>query len=275
MSTQAATSERPSYVLVIVGVLLPAFITIVNTRLQAERAILPFMVALVVEVGLLGLLCGTLIRPLWLACVIYGWVWLVMDLPVIALAMQDQWPWVMISDDTLPAALLGGQLGLVIVWVVLGQVRWSTCWPVALMLATGAFVPLVWHRMRPAQFLIMLLLQLGIFFCGCCCLRWRGFRLSRQHMGHLESAVSPHVSRAAGSQFQIRDILFWMTTLGLALAVAKAVGFWPALVEAWQRIILDLAPAGVVRSFLLLRAWPSCLRWYCWWHSGRRCVPAR
>jgi hypothetical protein len=252
MSSPATTIDRPSYHLVVIGAVLPAIFTILNARLQAERSVLPFMAALVLEVGMLGILCGKLVRPLWLACVIYGWSWLVMDIPVLALALQDQWPWVLISGDTLPAALLSGQLGLVIVWLVLGQARWSTRWPAALVLATAAFVPLIWHRIRPTEFLIMLGLQTTLFACACGAIRLFGFRLVRGASNEIDQVIGERrpVRLVRESQFLVRDILFWMTALALALAAARAAGYWPALVEAWHQALNGIQSSGIWAMFL-------------------------
>jgi hypothetical protein len=209
----------------------------------------PLMAALVIEVGLLGMLCGKFIRPAWLMWLLYGWIWLVMDITVVPLAMQDVGPWETISADTLPAALLSAQLGLVIVWAILGQARWSTRLPAALVLATAVLAPLVWHRIRPTELLIMILVQMLLLGAVCALLfvfRYRLVIAKSETASGLEDTELPRPSGLTQAQFQIRDVLLWTTALGIVLATARAAGYWVASLEVWQNVQAGLRNRGVL-----------------------------
>lgn len=236
--------------LVLIGAVLPATYVIVNTRLVGYVSPAPLLAALVTEVGLLGLLCGRFVRPLWLMWLIYGWVWLVMEMLVVPLAMYEIWKW---ETDSLPAALLGGQLGLVIVWAILGSSRWTIRWPVALLLAAAIFAPIASHKTPPTELLILMVVQSAILAAVCVLLAVLRFRLAiakPADNGAVSQTVPPDAALLSTNQFRLRDVLFWTTALAIALAIARAAGYWGASLEVWQQIRAGLIKSGALAVFL-------------------------
>ncbi len=225
--------------LVLIGAVLPAVFVALDTSLLQSWSIAPLMAALVAEVGLMGPLCAGLIRPRWLMWLIYAWMWLVMDVIVLALAIDDPWYGEAISPTTLPMGMLSGQLGLVLVWGALGQLRWNIRWPAAFLLGIAILIPIVWHQMHPTELLILVALQSAILIAVCWWLAWRGFRMVRLQSAGDNPLVSP-IGRPAGqpreSQFQLRDLLIWTTALAIALAVARMVNYWSASINVLEHI---------------------------------------
>jgi hypothetical protein len=239
--------------LFLIGALLPTLFVALNTWLLGSWSLVPLMAALVIEVGLMGPLCASFIRPRWLMWLIYAWMWLVMDLMIVALAISDPWFLESISSNTLPAGLLGGQLGLVIVWAAFGQTRWNIRWPAAMLLAVAILVPTLWHRIPPEQLLVLVTLQNATIVTLCACLSAFGFRLICLRPLPDSTPPSPSDLAAAGlreNQFQLRDVIIWTSALAVALAVARAIDYWAKSFAAWQYVRSVIA-ANRTQDFLL------------------------
>src|SRR5262249_28267148 len=108
----APSSRRLSPgLLILVGMVLPAAYVALNSWL-VERSVFWLMAAMVVEVGLLGFLCGRLVEPSWLRWIIYGWVWVLLDFTVVVFTSTgNAFRWDL--APVLATSLIAAQVGLV------------------------------------------------------------------------------------------------------------------------------------------------------------------
>jgi hypothetical protein len=251
--------------LVLIGAVLPAIFVALNTWLLTTARLPHLMAALVGEVGLLGPLCVRFVRPPWLMWLVYAWIWLVMELMVLALAISDPYWGLSITSDTLPVSILSGQLGLVLVWAALGQMRWNIRWPAAFLLAVLILVPIALHYPPPTALLILVFLQSAMLLAVCEWLAFTGFRLVR--VNSTSALTLPTDGRMAGpaphdSQFQLRDLLLWTTTLAIALAIARAINYWSTSFAIWEHIQSIFATRGTWDLFSIFsrqRTWDFLL----------------
>jgi hypothetical protein len=210
--------------------------------IAVEELVLPAMIALVIQVGLQGVLCSRFIEPPWFRWIAYGWVWLLLDCMVIPFtSVSDGWG----SIDRLAISLLSSQLGLATVWVVLGSARWSTRWPLGLVVVAILFVPVVWTSYSQRNgFMLLLFVQCLVLAATCGLLWWRGFRLIAEPGDANSILPADHTgnSQLAASQFGIRDLLLWTTSLAIVLALARAFDFWDESlrVMAWMRELINV-----------------------------------
>jgi hypothetical protein len=223
---------------VLVGLILPVFLTFVDCWLLAREyqshgdvAAAQAMAAYVLQVGLLGVLCGRLIEIPWLRWVIFGWCLLVTDLN----AWSSLFPYI-------AEGLFTAQIGLVTIWVVLGTARWTIRLPVALLL----IVPVLATIAQSAALCLL-----------CLVLRSQRFHLAFVAPDYdLQVALRGDKPRASRPiQFGVGDVLLWTTALAPLLAVAR---FLPG------RTLTE----GVLHAIVLVAAlWaalgegPAWLRW--------------
>jgi len=200
------------------------------------------MAALVVQTGVLGILCGRLVEPAWLRWFIYGWSLVLMDLNVLWL-----------SDSWQASPLLAGQVGLVTVWAVLGTTHWPLRWSVALIVAVALAAPVLgrqdFYRDTGALFLV----QTAALCLICGVLRSQGYGL------RLPAESFPDAANGAGSaprlQFGLRDLLFWTTALAVILAIAQRARWTMLTTGGLASIVL------VAALWAALGHGPAWLRW--------------
>jgi hypothetical protein len=222
--------------LVIAGIVLPAAMVAVNQYLLGELAanwrpgwtVRLTIAAYLVEVAVMGLVCSYWIdRPLtrWL---IYGWCWLNIDFQgALSFYYSGQTWWG--YEQSQCVSLFAAQIGLVVVWSILGPGRWTVRWAVGLLLAALLALPLLHFRFYIGLFsgssssTVLLGSQFAVLLALCGLLRQCGFVLA------IPAASQPvdnsrHAQRLGMSQFGVRDVLIWTTVLAGICGLARAVG---------------------------------------------------
>jgi len=280
MATQPTANPLPLARLIFVGMIVPTGVTLVDHLLQvavsgqsngeaATLLVLTFMLVLVAQVSLLGVLCGRLVEPGWLRWVLYGWCLSLTDLNLFA------------AGPELSGPLLASQIGLVLVWVIVGSTLWKTRWAVGLLIAGLVF----WDAIRLNSWDAPSV-QIATLCLICFVLRSQQFRLAL-----LPSTIPAAIyavdgtgqsSRGKGVQFGIRDVLIWTTSLALILAAARSrdwymlsqgllsamvivAALWAALGEGpawlrWPLLVVFTFSAGLAQSVVdwsYLRMWPA------------------
>src|SRR5262245_32103599 len=224
--------------MLLVGLVLPILLTCADWWLLSREyqshgdwAAAQAMAAYVLQVGLIGVLCGRLIDIYWLRWVILGWCLLVTDLN----AWSSLFPYI-------AEGLFSAQIGLVTIWVVLGKARWTIRLPVALLL----IVPVLATIAQSAALCLL-----------CLVLRSQRFQLSfvapESDPEALAHGKNPLTSRPI--QFGVGDMLLWTTALAPLLAVARFVPGRTLTEGVLHAIVL------VVALWAALGEGPAWLRW--------------
>jgi hypothetical protein len=224
------------------------------------------MAVFVLQIGILGVICGRWIEWPLLAWLLYGWSWLLIDLQTFtAWVFADQSWW---GASFQAAALFAAQLGLVMIWTMLGTARWTTRWPVGLVLGSVLFLPLIRLRYWGDNAAVMFLAQVVALGVICGVLRWQGFRLKKA-----AAVTSASGMRTANdlqtAQFGLRHVLIWTTALALVCGLARAIGL---PFEQWTEVryhpLLPIISSGAALGMVLIVSlWaalsksPSWQRW--------------
>jgi hypothetical protein len=214
--------------LLTVGVGLPTLLALANRFVLAHviHAASSVMVALVMgfyvlQIGTISWLVGTYIRNGVLRWFMFGWIMILIDLQLAVLTSSNFESGV----RCLAAAILAGQLGVIIVWGVLGRVPWfwrlpfllvilKTCISLYSLLKVVNARPTYygsWSDISVVQGVLLTLLA-GM-------LRLSGYSLAR---ATLDPASADKTRFRSAHQFGIRDVLIWTASLAVILAVARA-----------------------------------------------------
>ncbi|MGI8977932.1 MAG: hypothetical protein ACR2FY_01775 [Pirellulaceae bacterium] len=216
-------TQRQSLRLVLCGVVLPAAVAVatylamrplsagLSSVLQSTLVFAFF----ILEVGLVGAIVGNFLPHPLFRWMIYGWVMLLIDLLVCGHAMVSSNSYV---HHVLPAAaLISAQIGLAVVWGVLGTGRWYWRIPPAVGLGAGMlwfWISWVTGWSGPLMTPV-LVVQAIVLFLITAALWVRGYRLE---------IPLPEKGNDAGSrrlQFGIRDVLIWTTVMAILLGLMR------------------------------------------------------
>src|SRR5262245_37782044 len=149
MSAAFSASRDSPWRLAAIAILLPALFVAIDRLLldalaglwRTEWTMLLTMAIFILQIGLMGVVCARWIEWPLLRWLLYGWCWLLIDFQtLIAWAFADQYWW---GEAFQASALLAAQLGLAIIWAVLGEARWTVRLPVTLVAAVLLLLPLV------------------------------------------------------------------------------------------------------------------------------------
>ena len=251
----AETFRLPIARLLIAGVLVPAVFAAADHWLLSQMQISPTrrhialtMAVFVLQVGMLGWVCGRLLDSPWWRWGLYAWGWILVDLQLLSAGVfADGGRW-WDRSEMLPSALFAAQVGLTIVWAILGSTRWVIRIPACLVLGTLLAIPLLdtygygrfGYGLHAVQMVTLAVL--------CLLLRWRGFKLVQ-----IETASAATPSSAAGKQlgqmqFGIRNVLVWTTSLAVVLGVLRALDLLSlsSLRSFMEFDFLSLATAGLL-----------------------------
>jgi hypothetical protein len=190
---------------------------------QFEWIMMLTMAVFVFQIGLMGFVCAHWIDWPILRWLLYGWCWLLIDIQtLIATVFANQgWWW---QDSFHAASLFAAQLGLVTIWAVLGTTRWAIRWPVALVLASALLLPSIHFQYYGVSMMLLFASQLLVLFGICGVMRWQRFRLTISESAAGSTSREPPAGELQGTQFGVRDVLIWMTALGLICGLSRAVG---------------------------------------------------
>lgn len=220
--------------LLAVGVALPALLATVNQFLLTSSNLsdlgAPWLCVLmgfyVLQIGFIGWAVGTYIEPWPLRWFIYGWIMVLVDLQLAAMTstggQNSQ------GVNCLATAIVAGQLGVIIVWGILGSghIVWRIPALLVVLNQSWVFFNLLvgLTKHRPGDFTPgwegLLTTQAVLLAILCGVLRLRGYSL-------VKVAAESEAASAGGKtkgplQFGIRDVLVWTTSLAVLLAIAKA-----------------------------------------------------
>ena len=229
MSPQSSTLNYRR--LLLVGIGLPALLALVNHLLLREEyegvhlvpspVLFAFYVA---QVGLVSWAAARFLQPWPLRWIISTWMMILLDLQLATLTSGHS----VEAIDCLASAIIAGQLGIFIVWGVLGSgpfVWRLPAWIVIAVILWNLFwvlVDLGKLESRYRYFIdwnALLLVQAGLLIVLCGILRLCGFSL---RIVVAESDATQGKPAKASFQFGIRDVLMWTTALAVLLAIAKA-----------------------------------------------------
>ena len=133
--------------LLLVGALVPAVFSALDHWLLDRLGVHPSdtfhliftMGVFIVQVGLMGWLCGRLLDdPRW-RWGLFVWSWLLVDLHIFTAAGQISGTW---HPRMLPQSLFAAQVGLTLIWAILGTTTWMIRLPVCAVMGTVLSVPL-------------------------------------------------------------------------------------------------------------------------------------
>lgn len=225
---QQSDSSLPLTRLLFVGVFLPAVFSFIDAQLLAQHSLhtrdLPATVIMlavfVFQIGIMGYLCARFIAPPFLKWLIYGWCWLLVDLQTLTAASFTAPGY---GHQLLALSLVAAQLGLVLIWGVLGTTWWAVRAPVSLLAAAAMSIPLFNRSFNygydSSAFFIAQsasLLAIVIF------LRLRRFRLTPPPDGGAEELFGSSGKDLGNSQFSLRDVIIWTSSLAVVLALFRA-----------------------------------------------------
>jgi hypothetical protein len=216
--------------LAFVGMLVPALFTAVDhwllSRMQfdpSEANVLLTMGVYVAQIGAVGWLCGWLLVNPWWRWGIYLWSWLLIDLQLLSASVfADGGRWYS-HARLLPGSLFAAQVGLAIVWGILGTTRWTIRIPACLVVGAILAIPaLDSYAYRVEKVVPIQMISLVVL---CVLLRWRRYRLENLTASAAETSVANGgtTRELARSQFTIRHVLIWTTSLALLLGILRGL----------------------------------------------------
>jgi hypothetical protein len=228
LSAESRAQLPPLFRLVVVGMLVPVMFATVDAwllqRMQfapsSTLGIVATMTVFVVQVGLLGWLCGRWIENPWWRWGLYCWGWILVDLQLFAAATFADGANYWNHGRMLPGSLFAAQAGLAMVWGFLGSSRWTLRIPACTLLV---FVFAWLSRGGYGMVREMVPLQLAALAALCGLLRLQRFRLLpiARNPGHaLDKSLSTGLPTM---QFGIRHVLIWTTSLAVLLGMLRAL----------------------------------------------------
>ena len=219
------------------------------------------MLTFVVQIALLGWLCGRLLFSTWWRWGLYLWGWILVDLQLAtATTYMDGWR----AEGSLPASLLAAQVGLAIVWAILGDTHWAIRLPTCVVLGTLLTLPMdlgygIASDSFPTQLFALAML--------CLLFRWRGFRVQRVEIDGAAPAAEVATPGAGARpptggrlQFNIRHVLIWTTSLALVLGVLRFLDLLS--LEAWipyfgRSVIASLTGGLLLACVFVVSLWAA------------------
>jgi hypothetical protein len=257
--------------LLAVGVVLPACLAMANHLLlisglsDLNALMLCLLMGFyVLQIGFVGWAVGKVTQPWPLRWFIYAWIMVLVDLQLTTMNSKGGRSYEGIS--CLSTALFAGQLGMIIVWGVLGSghIVWRI--PALLVVLTqfwAFFILLLRLKQYPPgnayldwQCLLVIQAVLLVVLCGV--LRLRGYSL-RKVETETEGVAAD--KRKVPLQFGIRDVMVWTTCLAVLLAIAKAADFLTMnfLKNLYAPNILLPFTVGIITAVVLIVALWSAL----------------
>lgn len=133
------------------------------------------------QVAVIGVVGAHLVQRSWQGWAVYAWAWVAVDLQVlwaVAYITRDG----VATECLLLTALLAAQLGLVVIWSILGEQQWTIRIP--LLLGLAIVMTFLLHRQivrvdRGFSYSLLFLIQILSLYAVCSLLRYRGFCLSQ------------------------------------------------------------------------------------------------
>jgi hypothetical protein len=205
----------------------------------------------VIQVGIVGHVVGSGRAHPLLRWVVFAWILLLVNILTFAAAMGGRGG----SCYLLPAALLSGQMGILIVWLVLGdtpaliRVPTMSLGVVAIFALWQAAGSDFWKQMLN-ELLVLQAITMAIL-CGI--LRFQKFRVVRPLR---ETAGPDEESRKRALQFNLKHVLIWTTGLAMVLGAARALNLlnWQAAQSFMHGILFWKTVLAVVSASCIVVA---------------------
>lgn len=252
--------------LLVIGLFAPLVMTNANRWLleQVQQRpsemwiLLITLSALVVEIGVMGWLCARWLDDRRWTWGLYIWCWLLVDLHVLTAAAHVGQVW---HARFIPRALLAAQVGLTLIWAILGTTPWMIRFPLCLVAAILLAWPLQIGRGYDGALVWPQLMALSAV---CLLLRWRGFCIRQVFDSQgSELALDAKTNRPQHVQFGIRHVLYWTTALAVGLAVLRILDMMSfsslaKLLPRLDRRGIELLSAGLlIASVYVVAVWAS------------------
>jgi hypothetical protein len=211
------------------------------------------MATFILQIGVMGVLCGRWIDLEVMRWVLYLWCWLLIDFQaLVAWVFTDSTSWW--GSSFQPASLFTAQLGLLLIWSILGAARWTIRLPIAVVVGCALLLILGRVRYEYENAAGLIVMQLAILGGICVILRRKGFCLVALGRNSDTFRVFSTSDLQVG-QFGVRDVLIWMTALAFACGLVRWFGIpwqeWmPSSVPYW----IPLVTGGVALSVTLVLA---------------------
>jgi len=134
------------------------------------------------QICVISVVGARLVQKSWHGWAVYVWCWLLVDLQVLWASSYAVINGVQ-TESLLLTALLSAQLGLVVIWSILGEQQWTVRLPMLLGLAV-AITLLIRQQMaqyyHDVSYSLLFLMQILGLYATCSLLRYRGLCLSRR-----------------------------------------------------------------------------------------------
>lgn len=245
--------------LLLLGVILPTiWVSIdywllngIQNQSGGARHVALTMGVLVIQIGVMGWLYGRLLENLWWRWGLYVWGWALINLQLFASsAFAGRWT----DGGQLHASMFAAQIALILIWAILGTSRWVIRWPVCAVLGTLLMLPMdlgygLVRQILPVQIAALAVLSL--------LLRWRGFRLQCVEGDNAKPPAigfnSP-MEQGRPTQFNIRHVLVWMTSLAVVLGVLRTLDLLSlsALAPTFQHDLVAVLTGGLLLAAVLV-----------------------
>ena len=291
MDTTAASNISPTdksfqlsqnwKAILVCAVLLPVCLSAVNhyslrqvamyTHMESSAA---FAVSLIVQLAFAAWILSVTKLPSWLRTTIYVWCLSLINLQVWIMAMDSHLAYSWRSDPQMPvAALIGGEIGVLCVWALLGRGSLVVRLPLCLIPMSSLWW--VWQSIASYQSIWTntLILQLTTLAVLSGLLLLCGFRFAKEETLHANSqqfgvrdlligttllavvfAVVRITQQTASQQGGLYGFPFWIVLLGISTAVCMIAAMWASLGKDH--------PALRLFVFVLLAAGAGGFHWY-------------
>lgn len=267
--------------ILICAVLLPVCLTAVNHLSLRQVAVhsqlkssVALAVSLIVQLAVSAWILTVTKLPSWLRTTIYVWCLSLINLQLWIMAMDSYLTYSWRSDPQMPvAALIGGEIGVLCVWAVLGRGPFIVRLPLCLIPMSGLWW--VWQSNANYQSIWTnaLILQVTTLAMLSALLLFFGFRFAKEETLNANSqqfgvrdlligttllavvfAVVRITQQTASQQGGLYGFPFWIVLLGISTAVCMIAAMWASLGKDH--------PALRFFVFFLLAAGAGGFHWY-------------
>ena len=258
---------RPTNQLLAAGIVMPLAFAVVNQYLLNYYWAQPagwFGTALlwavfIAQIGVMSAVCARLIHHSWYGWLVYAWYWLMVDLQVLAASSYAPGEAVKTAPLML-TALLGAQLGLLVIWSLLSKQHWTI--PLSVLLGLGAAIVLLSKPLQDhypdVNYAHLFVVQCVAVLGTCLLLRWSGVRLSlASRPGHQAFELPQRTWQFPIHQLGLREFVVLASGLALLFAVLYATNVFEG--ARTQHTFVNLAFATVLLALTLLVALWSAL----------------
>jgi hypothetical protein len=260
------SARLPLARLLLVGALVPAVFSALDhwllTRLEMRPSdtghVVLTMAVFVVQIGLLGWLCGRLLENPWWRWGLYIWGWVLVDLQLLSAAVFADGGNYWNQGKLLPGSLFAAQVGLALIWAILGTTPWVIRLPLCAVVGLFLSLPLLGGYGFTRELFPVQMIALAVL---CLLLRWQRFRLQR-----IQDLPPPAAGDVAArkqlqlAQFSIRHVLIWTTSLAIMLGVLRALDLLSlqALRPFFEQSMVTLLTAAIlVAAVFVVAVWAA------------------